>query len=272
MLLRWLNRLNERRYRRLIGRYLPADDEWHTARACLPLLNRLNPAQLSRLRELVALFLRDKTFVGLQGLDVTRPMALLIAMQACLLLVGFPGPVQRAMRWYGGWQTVLVYPAAFRVSRTEVDEYGIAHEVDEVLAGESWEQAGVILSWEETEHAGQLDGYNLVIHEFAHKLDMRNGSADGFPPLPSDLPTEQWTRVFSEAFADFQARVEHEADELYIDPYATSAPAEFFAVFSEYFFEVPEVVCREYPQVYDLLTRFYRQQPLDGGCSGQQWP
>ncbi len=260
--------LGRRRLARRLQRHAIADEDWEPVFARLPLLHRLDADERRRLRELATLFLAEKRLVPLQGLQLTRAMAVTIAAQACLLILHFPQGARGGMEWYRGWETVLLYPTSFRVSRTEVDEYGVAHELDEELAGESWEQAGVILSWEDTAQAGQLDGYNLVIHEFAHKLDMLTGDADGCPPLPAGLDPADWYRVFNKAFEAFNQQVSalgEDAAMLAIDPYAASAPAEFFAVLSEYFFECPDIVQGEFPDVYRLLVQYYRQSPLPLG-------
>ena len=111
--------------------------------------------------------------------------------------------------------------------------------------------------------AGQADsaGYNVVIHEFAHKLDMLNGEADGIPALHSGLDEDGWIAVFDAAFEDFCRRVDAD-EETIIDPYASQDHSEFFAVISEVFFLTPQVVASEYPDLYDLLRRYYRQDPL----------
>jgi hypothetical protein len=119
----------------------------------------------------------------------------------------------------------------------------------------------VVLSWADVQGADIDDGVNVVIHEFAHKLDMRNGDANGFPPLHADMQRQAWAQAFSSAYQDFCARVD-EGEDTRIDPYAGESPAEFFAVLSEAFFETPDVVCSEYPAVYAQLVQFYRQEPL----------
>jgi Mlc titration factor MtfA (ptsG expression regulator) len=118
----------------------------------------------------------------------------------------------------------------------------------------------VILSWADVENAGDADGVNVVIHEFAHKLDMLNGDANGFPPLHSGMSREAWGRAFTEAFKDLCRRVEA-GEDTDIDPYAAEAPGEFFAVVSEAFFEMPDIVRETYPAVYAQLAEFYRQDP-----------
>lgn len=132
-------------------------------------------------------------------------------------------------------------------------------EYDDVLSGEAWEGGPLIISWRDAQMAG--DGYNVVIHEFAHKLDMLNGEADGIPALHAGLPVDRWERVFFAAWEDFCQRVDS-GEETRIDPYASEHPAEFFAVLSENFFEQPALLTAEYPELYALLRDYYRQDPL----------
>ena len=139
------------------------------------------------------------------------------------------------------------------------DEYGVVHESHEPHAGEAWLQGPVILSWAEVAQMRD-DGVNVVIHEFAHKLDMLNGDANGYPPLHSDMDRNRWSGIFSAAYDDFCDRVDREQPTA-IDPYAAESPGEFFAVVSEAFFELPETVRESYPEVYKQLVAFYRQDP-----------
>jgi Mlc titration factor MtfA (ptsG expression regulator) len=119
----------------------------------------------------------------------------------------------------------------------------------------------MVLSWEDVEHSGQGEGFNVVIHEFAHKLDMKNGDANGRPPLHSGIEPAEWAREFQSAYDDLCRRVDG-GENTAIDPYATESPAEFFAVLSEYFFEAPDLLQQAYPAVYEQLVRFYRQNLL----------
>ena len=128
------------------------------------------------------------------------------------------------------------------------------------MTGESWERGPVILSWADAQEGGRGTGYNVVIHEFAHKLDMLNGEANGFPPLHAEMNREQWSSAFSEAYEAFCRRVDRDC-ELEIDEYAAESPAEFFAVMSEAFFESPQTVRKSFPAVYAQLAQFYRQDP-----------
>ena len=131
------------------------------------------------------------------------------------------------------------------------------------MSGESWGHGTVVLSWADAQQAGQAKngrGYNVVIHEFAHQIDMLNGDANGFPPLHADMNPEQWAKTFSAAYEHFCKRVD-DWEETAIDEYAAESPAEFFAVISEAFFETPLAVRKEYPDVYAQLALFYRQDP-----------
>ena len=136
-------------------------------------------------------------------------------------------------------------------------------------SGEAWEGGPLLISWRDVQMAG--DGYNVVIHEFAHKLDMRNGPPDGVPPLPPEIPRKQWEETLFAAYDDFCLRVEqaeHAGKETRLDPYAAENEAEFFAVMSEVFFETPALLEAEYPAFYALLRVFYRQNPAAAGPVG----
>jgi Mlc titration factor MtfA (ptsG expression regulator) len=244
----WLNR-------RVIARSSITPVEWTQAFSRLPLLDGLSDEEKQILKELAILFLHDKAIEGAHGLVITRHMTLMIALQACL-------PILRlGLDSYAGWSAVIVYPSGFAPERVYTDEYGIEHRVQSNLAGESWQRGPVILAWDGTRHAGQIDGHNLVIHEFAHKLDMQNGVANGYPPLHAFMKRAQWAEAFSSGFADFQHRIRH-GKHTGIDGYAATSPAEFFAVLSEVFFERPGIIHRHYPAIYEQLSLFYRQDTL----------
>ena len=253
-----LQYLRDWRERRILrSSSLPAS-AWQAGFTRLPILQRLDAAQRQALQRLAILFLHEKVIEGAHGLVITPAMQITIALQACLPILHL------GLRWYADWSSVIVYPAGFAPERLVMDEFGVEHLVREDLSGEAWAQGPVILSWEDTEAAGMLDGHNLVIHEFAHKLDMQNGDANGFPPLHKDMSRSAWQQAFSVAYHDFQARCEH-GDTFGVDCYAAESPAEFFAVFSEVFFEQPIILVRHYPAVYAQLAAFYRQDP-----AGQQ--
>ncbi|MET0049176.1 MAG: M90 family metallopeptidase [Sedimenticola sp.] len=250
-----LKRLKAWWRQRIISRSTISNAQWQQVFLSLPLLQRLSHSEQQRLRELAILFLHQKKFYGANGLEVTQEMAQSIALQACLPILNL------GIDWYKGWVTIIVYPGGFVPERVMVDEYGLEHRVRIPVSGEAWEEGPVILSWEDVQAGSALDGSNVVIHEFVHKLDMLNGKTDGFPPLHDDMEPAHWTDIFTEAYADFQRKVET-GKITGIHQYAASKPAEFIAVLSEVFFEQPDIIMREYPEVYEKFRAFFRQDPL----------
>ncbi|QSA96203.1 zinc-dependent peptidase [Methylococcus sp. EFPC2] len=231
------------------------DDVWQQTLADHPILTRLDASERTRLRELTAEFMRQKLFESVRGLVLNEPMRASIAVQACLPVLNL------GLAWYDDWRTLVIYPAEFVRPREEFDAVGVMHQWEDVLGGESWQRGPVILSWADVEASGWGEGYNVVIHEMAHKLDMHGGTdADGFPPLHKDMKPKDWTAVFTAAYEDLTRRVETGEDAA-LDAYATESPGEFFAVLSEYFFERPVLLSGLYPEVYRQLASFYRQDP-----------
>jgi Mlc titration factor MtfA (ptsG expression regulator) len=241
--------------RKRILRRNPLDPRlWDRVWTRFGFVHRLTPQERERLRDLAVLFLHEKQVSAAGGLELTDEMRLGIAIQACILVLNL------GLDSYRGWVEIIVYPDEFVPRHEFRNEHGLIETDDTSYAGQAWLQGPVILSWADVEYAWVGDGANVVIHEFAHKLDMLNGDANGFPPLHSGMGREAWTEAFTGAYQDLRRRVEggqHTA----IDPYAAESPAEFFAVLSEVFFEAPELVQEVYPQVYDQLSLFYRQDP-----------
>ncbi len=230
-----------------------ADGLWVQTLASLPFLDLLAVDEKKRLKTLVEDFLAEKEFSAVGGLELSDEICVSIAAQGCLPIL------EMGLAAYRDWVGIVVYPDEFVVPRRVEDEDGVVHEFDDVLSGEAWEGGPLIVSWHDAQMAGE--GYNVVIHEFAHKLDMKNGEADGIPALHSGITRQDWETVFFAAYYDFCRRVDS-GEETIIDPYASDDPAEFFAVLSENFFELPDVVDREYPALYALLRSYYRQDPL----------
>ena len=244
---------------------------WSRATAPWPFMRGFTPDEETRLRALCERFIAAKQFSGTHGLAVTDVMQVEIAAQACVLVL------ELGDAWYDGWREIIVYPSQFMPEREIVDEAGVVHLTRDAMAGEAWLGGPVILSYEDValsaDEATRVAGYNVVIHEFAHKLDMRNGDANGSPPLHAAMSAAAWKRAFSEAYDDFCARVDAAdrlpgaraqaaLDALPLDPYASESAGEFFAVSSEAFFETPELLAPAYPAVYEQLRLFYRQDPL----------
>ena len=246
---------------------------WSDATRRYHFMRGLNAEENRRLRLIAADFLARKSMVGAGGLVVTEKMRVEIAAQACILVL------ELGVASYDGWSDIIVYPSQFMPEREVMDEFGVVHTTNEALAGEAWLGGPVILSYEDVAVTATIDavaGFNVVIHEFAHKLDMQNGDANGFPPLHKGMSGVVWQQVFNSAYLDF-CRAVDEADalerhdhgaalaQLPIDPYASETPAEFFAVVSEAFFELPQSVSDAFPLVYAQLKLFYRQDPLARG-------
>ena len=241
--------------RRTIARSSITPAQWDAAFAALPLLDGLSEAEKNTLRELAILFLRRMSVEGAQGLVITQAMALIVALQACLPVLAL------GLSSYSGWSTIIVYPSGFAPRRVVRDDDGVEPYTRDHLSGEAWQRGPVVLAWDETEYAGRVDGCNLVIHEFAHKLDMQNGDANGFPPLHADMDRAAWTHAFSAGFEDFEQRCAR-GEDFGIDHYAATSPAEFFAVLSEVFFERPDLLQRHYGAIFEQMKRYYRQDPL----------
>ena len=244
-------RFRQWRRDRILARVQLDEREWRRALQRFAFTRELDALEQARLRELTLLFLHEKRFSAAHGLQLTQAMCLHVAVQACTLILNL------GLEYYRGWSEIIIYPAEFVPRHQYVDESGVVHQGDEPYAGEAWLHGPVILSWADIADSEYPDGVNVVIHEFAHKLDMLNGQANGFPPLHKGMSREAWSQVFSTAYENFCARVDREEDTA-IDPYASESPGEFFAVLSEVFFELPEIVQEEYPQVYDQLAQFYR--------------
>ena len=229
------------------------DDLWAAIVTSMPFLEALSAAEQAQLKELSEAFLGSKEFSTAGALELSDEICVSIAAQGCLPIL------KLGLSAYRDWVGIIVYPDEFVVRRNIEDENGVVHEYDDILAGEAWEGGPLIVSWHDVKMAG--DGYNVVIHEFAHKLDMLNGDADGMPALHSGMDEGEWHDIFFAAYDNFCQRVDSGEDTI-IDPYASDAPGEFFAVLSESFFELPDVVAEEYPALYELLKRYYRQDPL----------
>lgn len=242
--------------KRVLARHRIDDALWRRALHHLPFLHGLSAGEARRLRELAVLFLAEKQIAPVRGVVLSDDDRVEIALQACLPVL------ELGLDWYDGWVGIVVHPSDFHVRRSQTGEDGVVHEWDDALAGESWPGGPVVLSWEALDDSGSVaeGGANVVIHEFAHKLDMLTGEADGVPPLPSRAARERWVEVFDAAFDRFCTQVEA-GTETFLDPYAAEHEAEFFAVASEAFFESPNALRREYPALYELFSSFYRQDP-----------
>jgi Mlc titration factor MtfA (ptsG expression regulator) len=247
-----LSYLKRRRRERVLREAQLDEAVWRRALEDYSFTRQLDAQERARLKDLTLLFLAEKPINGADNLKIDNGARLAIAIQACILILNLD------LDWYKSWTEVIIYPGEFVARREEIDEAGVVHVIEEPMSGESWEFGTVVLSWTDVQQAGQGDGYNVVIHEFAHQIDMLNGDANGFPPLHKEMSREQWAAAFSSAYEHFCKRVDAR-EQTVIDEYAAENPAEFFAVISEAFFETPLAVRDAYPDVYAQLVLFYRQ-------------
>jgi Mlc titration factor MtfA (ptsG expression regulator) len=239
------------RRRRVLAKHRIEDALWLEATAGLSFMKNLSPGEEEKLKRLVILFLDEKQLAGVGGIEMSDAMRVSIAAQACLPIL------ELGLDWYAGWTGVVLYPGDFRVRRSELDENGVLHEWEDELAGEAMPGGPVVLSWDAAANDPLI---NVVIHEFAHKLDMLSGEPNGVPPLHAGMSRRAWLSALNEAFEGFSDALERGRD-TWLDPYAAEHPSEFFAVMSEAFFQQPKETQRRYPDFYDQLKLFYKQDP-----------
>ena len=270
----------------LLGRFTRSnavsipDELWNAALTALPGARDLTADDAARLRELASRLLAEKEMSAAGDLDLTADIQVSIAVQASLPILNL------GLEWYRGWSSIVVYPGEFLVPRSIADDDGVVHEYTEPITGEAWEGGPLLLSWEDAQRSSTDTGsaYSVVIHEFVHKIDLLDGSADGCPPfsreLHPDLDVPAWKEALDDTFQRFLSELElieselpegidpdtEDADAYYahlpFDPYAAHDEAEFFAVTSEAFFVEPESLQRAFPAWYALLAAFFRQDPL----------
>jgi MtfA peptidase len=232
-----------------------ADTSWAAALARCRYARALGAADRKRLRDLAGQFGTSKSFDGAAGFTPTEQNCAVIALKACVPILNL------GIDYYAGWSDIVVYPGDFRVHQEYVDHAGVVHREPRDLCGQSLSQGPMVLSWDTVEQDRRAPDRDVVMHECAHKLDILNGAANGFPPLHKHMSAKRWSRVFQQAYARFAEAVD-EGVETGLDPYAATNPAEFFAVLSETFFTEPTIVQRDFPSVYAELVDFYRQDPL----------
>ena len=283
--MQWLGRKITQLFRRE-RRKIP-DALWRSTVASLPMLRRLSQNELYGLKMMAEELLHTKTITGARGFEVTDDIAVSIVAQAALPVLNL------TLDLYDDIHDIVVYPGAFVVRQKQVDQTGLVQEWHETLAGSAMDASGpVVLSWEDVNESTDFwSRRNVVIHEFAHKIDMKRHErrgANGCPPFlvpyHKGMQVDHWQRVFTTAFEDFRRRVRsferpmqitadsppdllHQLHEqgirpLPMDPYAGKNAAEFFAVASEAFFVSPTHLAIDYPDLYHLMERYYLQRPI----------
>lgn len=236
------------------------DPLWFTTLARYPFIARRGAEDLHELRRLTTLFLARKEFSGAGGLQATDEIAVAIAVQACLPIL------KLGLASYDDFIGIVVHPDQVLVEREFIDDDGIVHLFEEALSGEAMSGGPMMLSWRDVAQAGETadQSYNVVIHEFVHVLDMRDGVADGVPVLPSREARQDWLNVLNREYRGFCESLADDPDQLdhsVIDPYGAEAPEEFFAVAAEAFFVNPQALLDSHPVVYRLLQGYFQQDP-----------
>ncbi|MGB4712304.1 MAG: M90 family metallopeptidase [Fuerstiella sp.] len=256
MLFRWLK--NRRRAKILAKTYPVAWDRIIAENVVH--VQQLNDVQQTRLRRLVQVFVAEKNWEGCGGLVLTDEIRVTIAAQACLLVVGLPQDT-----YFDHVLSILVYPNAYVAEGTQITRAGVVMDKGQARLGEAWWRGPVILSWPETLSGGRMEtpGSNLVLHEFAHQLDMMNGRfCDGMPVLETSADIDRWISVLGpeyDSLVEACGRGHHG----FLDCYGATNPAEFFAVLTETFFERPHSLKNHHPEVYDVVRSFYRLDPAE---------
>lgn len=254
MIGRWWQR---RREAHVLHRRAIPDPLWAQTLANYPFIAGRTASVQAELRRLSTLFLAEKEFTPAQGLELTDEMAVAIAAQACLPVLRWGLPA------YRGLHSIVVHPDEVVAPREYVDDAGVVHEYEEVLAGEAMPGGPVMLSWRDVEAASEAAdwAYNVVIHEFVHVLDMNaGGDANGFPFIDDLALRARWRTSLPECFDRFCNKVAH-GEEGFLDPYAAEGLEEFFPVAAEAFFVAPRRLKAADAALYDLLRDYFEQDP-----------
>lgn len=240
----------------------PLDEAlWRETVADLPIMDAMEPEDLSRLRFLATAFLLEKEFFAPADCDFRDSDRLRIAIFACLPLLGL------SLDWYSDWKSIYVLPDLFRSGSNGRDAQGYVEEDDEELSGQVFELGPVAFSLKDIRAGGRGTGYNVVIHEMCHKLDGRDGAIQGCPVLHQGMSATAWREAFTDAWEALRrgeaagGRRKQRGMLRDMDPYGAQDPAEFFAVACEYFFERPVFLRGRHPGVYEQLVAFFRRDP-----------
>jgi Mlc titration factor MtfA (ptsG expression regulator) len=232
---------------------------WRSTLHRFPFLAARSDADLSELREMATLFLASKEFTGARGLVVTDEMAVAIAAQACL------PAMKLGLHWLDGFVGIVVHEDAVVARRENEDDDGVVHAWEEELSGEAMSGGPVMLAWRDVDEAGESAavGYNVVVHEFAHVIDMRAGATSGAEEARPDSERGRWLHALAEEYALFADSVDH-GEKTFLDVYGAEAIEEFFAVAAEAFFVAPCELRSEQPRTYGLLAEFFKQETASG--------
>ena len=253
MIFGWLRR---RRRRKLLAKPFPVG--WLSYLDGLPFYGTLSPDEQTRVRGVVRVLVDEKNWEGCGGLVLTDEIRVTISAQAALLLLGFEH------EYYPRVQSILVYPSTFVVQGRSTGSKDDIRSGRQATLGEAWKGGPVVLAWDASRLGGanDEDGRNIVLHEFAHKLDFRDDVADGTPLLKDGKQYEAWHRIMTAEYERLVKKAESGRPTL-LDKYGATQPAEFFAVATECFFEKSRQLKKKHPELYDLLRTYFGQDPAE---------
>lgn len=253
MLFSWLKR---RRRKKILDEPFP--EEWNAIIAANVFHDRqLSDQQRTRLRQRIQIFVAEKNWEGCRSFRITDEVKVTVAAQACLLVLEHPDI------YFDHVLSILVYPNSYVAKGIEITRAGVVLESGQARLGEAWWRGPVILSWSDVLAGGRLEapGHNLVLHEFAHQLDMMNGRlANGVPPLETKEQVQRWLDVLGPEYDKLVERCRR-GHRGFIDCYGATNAAEFFAVLTEVFFENPHQLTVHHPEAYDVLKDYFRLAP-----------
>jgi len=245
----------KRRRNRLAGQKFP--DNWlEIIKRNVPFYRLLSAADQKELQRHILIFVGEKLFEGCSGLPITDEIKVTIAAQACILLL------HRKTDYYPGLSSILVYPRSYVAHSTQSLAGGVVVKGTDIRLGESWHHGSVVLSWDDVcRSASDIhDGHNVVLHEFAHQIDIAFAKGDDTPVLKSTSTFVAWARILQKEYQKLRREVSRDSATL-LDKYGAANPAEFFAVATEYFFEKPKQLQSVHSDLYEELKRFYQQDP-----------
>ena len=243
---------------------MPFPAEWENIlERNVSLYRHLPDALREQLHNDIKIFIAEKYFEGVGGLEITDEIKVTIAAEASLLLLN------RKNSDYPGLSSILVYPSAYVAKQNIPVGSGVYLEGQSVRLGESWQHGSVVLAWDNVKQGAMnsQDGHNVVLHEFAHQLDQQEGASDGAPLLEKRSSYATWARIMSKEYEQLRSNIEHHKKSV-MDNYGATNPAEFFAVATETFFEKPRQLKKKEPDLYAELKDFYKVDPIEWLQSG----
>ncbi len=238
---------------------VPFPEEWRQILIKdFALYEKLPESLRAQLHQRVQVFVDEKEFIGCEGLEVTDEMRVLVAAQACILILN------RETNYYNGLHTIFLYPSAYVSNHARPDSIGVQHQSGDVRLGESWTAGPVVLSWCDVNRGAYNihDGQNVTLHEFAHQLDQEDDNSDGTPILDDQKEYKGWAKAFKHDFVELRKKLSKGKKDI-LNSYAATDPAEFFAVATEVFFEKPALLAQRHPELFAELRDYYKVNPMD---------